>query len=86
MLDKLDTTVAFLMKEVIIPSLLLGNTDFNVRINAHGEGYYNEDWGGILVVVLFEDDYQLVPPCEEGAIDSLYNVISLNLEDTKQMN
>jgi hypothetical protein len=38
--------------------------------NSTRGGHENEDWGGIPVIVLFGDDYQLTPPCDEGAIDS----------------
>jgi len=35
--------------------------------------YADSDWGGIPVVIIFGDDYQLTPPCEDGAIDALFN-------------
>jgi hypothetical protein len=38
--------------------------------STHGGGHENEDWGGIPIIVLFGDDYQLIPPSDEGAIDS----------------
>ncbi len=44
----------------------------NVRETAHNGGHDTEDGGGIPVVALFGDDYQLPPPTL-GAIDSLIN-------------
>jgi len=54
----------------MISQRVLGSTEMNVRATAHGGGHENKDWGGIPVIVLFGDDYQLTPPCDEGAIDS----------------
>jgi len=48
-------------------------TEMNIRSTAHGGGHEDEDWVGIPVVIIFGDDYQLTPPCEDGAIDALFN-------------
>jgi hypothetical protein len=73
LMNKLETTIAvFLDERSMISQNVLGKSEENVRITAHGGGHENEDWGGIPVVVLFGDDYQLIPPCEVGAIDSFF--------------
>jgi hypothetical protein len=46
----------------MISQRVLRSTEMNVRATAHGGGHENEDWGGIPVIVLFGDDYQLTPP------------------------
>jgi len=55
----------------MVSQWVLGSAEMNIRSTAHGGGHGNEDWGGIPVVILFGDDFQLTPPCEEGAIDLL---------------
>jgi hypothetical protein len=73
LMNKLETMNAvFLDERSMISQNVLGKSEENVRITAHGGGHENEDWGGIPVVVLFGDDYQLIPPCEVGAIDSFF--------------
>jgi hypothetical protein len=34
---------------------VLGNPEINVRTTTHEGGHENEDWGGIPVVVIFEN-------------------------------
>jgi len=73
--EKLEHTAAiFIDERSMMSQRVLGTTEMNVRSTAHGGGHDNEDWGGIPVVVLFGDDFQLTPPCEDGAIDALHNV------------
>ena len=72
--EKLEHTIAvFFDERSMISQRVLGNTEMNIRHTAHGGGHENEDWGGIPVVVLFGDDFQLTPPCEDGAIDAFSN-------------
>jgi len=72
--EKLQHTAAvFIDERSMVSQRVLGNAEMNIRNTAHGGGHDNEDWGGIPVVVLFGDDYQLTPPCEDGAIDAFYN-------------
>ena len=54
----------------MVSQRVLGSAEMNIRSTAHGGGHDNEDWGGIPVVILFVDDFQLTPLCEEGAIDA----------------
>jgi len=71
LLEKLQSTIAIFFDErSMISQRVLGSTEMNVQTTAQGGGHENEDWGGIPVIVLFGDDYQLTPPCDEGAIDS----------------
>ena len=52
----------------MISSSLLAAAERNVRECAFGQQNKNELWGGIPVVLIFGDDYQLFPVIEEGAI------------------
>ena len=52
----------------MISSGLLAATDRNVRECAFGQQNRNELWGGIPIVLIFGDDYQLFPVIDEGAI------------------
>lgn len=40
----------------------------NIRDRVYGQQNQNETWGGIPVVLLFGDNYQLPPVAQEGAI------------------
>ena len=74
MMEKLKHTAAvFIDERSMLSQRVLGNTEMNIRNTAHGGGHEDEDWGGIPVVIIFGDDYQLTPPCEDGAIDALFN-------------
>ena len=53
----------------MISSLLLGAAERNVRDCAFGQQNQHEVWGGVPVVLVFGDDYQLFPVIEEGAIN-----------------
>ena len=48
---------------------ILAAAEKKVRECALGQQNRNEKWGGIPVVLLFGDDYQLFPVVDEGAID-----------------
>ena len=39
----------------------LKNIEYNVSKTAHGGGHYDEDWGGVPVVIFLGDDYQIPP-------------------------
>jgi hypothetical protein len=60
----------FIDERSMVSQRKLGSAEMNIRSTAHGGGHDNEDWGGIPVVILFVDDFQLTPLCEEGAIDA----------------
>ena len=69
--QEMEQTVAvFIDERSMVSQRVLGSAEMNIRSTAHGGGHDNEDWGGIPVVILFGDDFQLTPPCEEGAIDA----------------
>lgn len=51
-----------------INSMVLASAERNARQCAFGGHNSNELWGGIPVVLLFGDDYQLMPIASEGAI------------------
>ena len=65
----LETTIALFFDErSMISQNVLGAAEMNISSTAHNFGHESEDWGGIPVVVIFGDDYQL-PSIEPGAID-----------------
>ena len=69
----LNTIVLFFDERSMISQLVIGRAEKNVRETAHGGGHETEDWGGIPIVIAFGDDYQLPPPGQLGAINSLSN-------------
>jgi hypothetical protein len=74
LIQKLSQTVVLIFnKQSMISQRVLRSAEINVRTTAHGGEHSNEDWGGIPIVVILGDNYQLTPPCEEGAIDSFHN-------------
>jgi hypothetical protein len=57
---KLQNTVAILMAErSMLNQIILGLVEQAVARSAHKCGHSGDDWGGIPVVILFGDDYQL---------------------------
>jgi hypothetical protein len=57
---KLQNTVAIFMDErSMLSQIILGLVEHAVARSAHECGDSGEDWGGIPVIVLFRDDYQL---------------------------
>jgi hypothetical protein len=57
---KLQNTVAIMMDErSILRKNILGWVEQAVARSAHESGHSGEDWGGIPVMILFGDDYQL---------------------------
>ena len=52
----------------LLPSIVVGATERNIRECAFGGQNKNTLWGGIPVVILFGDDYQIPPVMAEGAI------------------
>jgi len=65
----LETTIALFFDErSMISQNVLGSAEANISCTAHNFGHDSEDWGGIPVVVIFGDDYQL-PSIEPGAFD-----------------
>jgi hypothetical protein len=58
--NKLQNTVAILMDErSMLSQIILGLVEHTVVRSAHECGHSREDWGGVPVMVLFGDDYQL---------------------------
>jgi uncharacterized protein (DUF1697 family) len=67
--ELLDVTIALFFDErSMISQKLFGATENNISQTAHGCGHSHEEWGGIPIVVIFGDDYQL-PSIEAGAFD-----------------
>jgi hypothetical protein len=51
---------------------MLGSACFNVNECAHGGNHSEEAWGGVPIVILVGDDFQLPPPFDKGAFDILH--------------
>jgi hypothetical protein len=65
---KLQNTIAILLDErSMVSQKMLGLVERSVAQTAHECGHSDEDWGGIPVVVLFGDDYQLPAISADGA-------------------
>jgi len=54
----------------MIGLMLLGQTENDVKETVYKSSHNTEDWGGIPVVAMFGDDYQLPPPVCPGAFDA----------------
>jgi hypothetical protein len=65
---KLQNMVAILTDErSMLSQIILGLVEQAVARSAHEYGHSGEDWGGIPVMVLFGDDYQLPSIGNSGA-------------------
>jgi hypothetical protein len=59
---KLQNTCAILMYErSMMSQIIMGFVEQAAVSSSHESGYSGEDWGGIPVIVLFGDAYQLPP-------------------------
>jgi len=65
----LCTIALFFDERSMIGLMLLGQTECHVKETIHNGGHDTEDWGGIPVVAIIGDDYQLPPPIFPGAFD-----------------
>jgi hypothetical protein len=68
--DFLTTLAVFIDERGLVGQPLLGAAETHVSQTAHGYGHDYEDWGGIPVVVIIGDDYQLPPVLAPGAFNS----------------
>ena len=55
-------------EQSMISSGLLGTAERNIRHCVYGGQNQTELWGGVPVILIFGNDYQLFPVAEEGAI------------------
>lgn len=87
---RLRYTVAILIDErSMLPAELIGAVERNIALTCHGGNKYKQKWGGIPIVMLIGDDYQL-PPVQimgkgKGAFHALdykpsKNTKSINVE------
>ena len=77
----LRRTVAIIMDErSMISCDVLGAAERNVAEHAHGGVHSDENWGGIPIVIMFGDDYQLPPPTnkQKGAFDTMSSKVSIS--------
>jgi hypothetical protein len=73
MLVKFKKVIAILIDECSMVGMrILGSACLNVNECAHGGNHSDEDWGGVPIVILVGDDFQLPPPFDMGAFDVLY--------------
>jgi hypothetical protein len=73
---KLQNTVAIIMDErSMMSQIILGLVEQAVARSAHECGHSGEDWGGIPVMILFGDDYQLPPIGNGGATNIPHSMI-----------
>ena len=49
----------------MLPASIFGAIERNVSITCHGGGKQDLDWGGVPVVIIVGDDFQL-PPVDRG--------------------
>ena len=67
LMTKLEDTIALIVDErSMVSALLLGTMEAYCRQAAFKGGNHHLDWGGLPIVILVGDDYQL-PPIDEGA-------------------
>ena len=52
---------------------VLGTAERNTADICHGGAHQHKDWGGIPIIILIGDDYQLPPPTnvQKGAFDTM---------------
>jgi hypothetical protein len=63
-----DTLCLIIDERSMLSSKVLGAAERNIRTAVYNGQNSQEIWGGVPVVILFGDDYQLWPVIEEGAI------------------
>jgi hypothetical protein len=56
---------------------MLGSAFSNVHECAHGGNHSEEDWGGVPIVILVGDDFQLPPPFDKGALMYYIMVVTI---------
>jgi hypothetical protein len=73
MMKRFEHTVGIIIDERSLLSCdVLGATEKHVSKTMHGGTHENEDWGGLPIVVLIGDDYQLPPPTiQKGAFHTV---------------
>jgi len=72
LVSKFQRLVALIIDERSMMGLkLFGSACANVKQCAHGSGHDEEDWGGVPIVMIVGDDFQLPPSFGKGAFDTL---------------
>ena len=68
----LSTTVALIFDErSMISQDVLGASEEHVATTAHNMNHDQENWGGIPIIIMVGDDYQLPPTNSPGAFDTM---------------
>jgi hypothetical protein len=74
LLDKLRTTLALIIDErSLLGSNLFGNAELKLKETIFGGLLPEMDWGGLPILILVGDDYQLPPVQKEGGLEVLLN-------------
>lgn len=66
-----STVVLIIDERSMISQEVLGAAEQNVSIMAHGGNRNAEDWGGLPIVILVGDDFQLPPTKGDGAFNAM---------------
>ena len=66
-----STVVLIIDERSMISQAVLGAAEINVSLMAHGGNRCAEDWGGIPIVILVGDDFQLPPTKGDGAFNAM---------------
>jgi hypothetical protein len=74
LLDKLRTTLALIIDErSLLGSNLFGNAELKLKETIFSGLLPEMDWGGLPILILVGDDYQLPPVQKEGGLEVLLN-------------
>ena len=67
-----DMLMLIIDERSMLNSKLIAAAERNIRHCVYGQQNQKERWGGVPVVLLFGDDYQLFPVIETGAIEGFH--------------
>ena len=67
------TLIVIIDERSMLTADVLGAAERNTAETCHGGSHTHEDWGGVPIVILIGDDYQLPPPTnvQKGAFDTM---------------
>ena len=74
------TLMVIIDERSMLTADVLGAAERNTAETCHGGSHEHEDWGGVPIVILIGDDYQLPPPTnvQKGAFDTMDSAPSLS--------
>ena len=84
MIDKFQKTLIVMVDErSLLSSEVLGGMETNASKTVHGGGHFEEDWGGIPIVIIIGDDRQLPPVQIKGRGRGAFQILQ---KATKKQN